>query len=318
VEHTSEVAVSVVNLPSDEMKGRIIGREGRNIRAFETLTGVDLIVDDTPEAVTVSSFDPIRREVARRSLERLIVDGRIHPARIEELVEKAQREVEEQILEAGEEALLETGIKNMHQDLVRLVGQLRFRTSYGQNSLLHSLEVAHLTGMMAAELGLDESLARRAGLLHDIGKAVDHQVEGPHAVIGAELARKAGEPQEVVNAIASHHEDEEPQTVYAVLVAAADAVSASRPGARRESLDAYIKRLEKLESLAKAFQGVSKAFAIQAGREVRVMVVPNLTDDGSIQKMAFDVARKIEDEMKYPGQIKVTVVRETRAVEYAK
>jgi ribonuclease Y len=318
VEHTSEVAVSVVNLPSDEMKGRIIGREGRNIRAFETLTGVDLIVDDTPEAVTVSSFDPVRREVARRSLERLIVDGRIHPARIEELVEKAQREVEEQILEAGEEALLDTGVKNMHQDLVRLVGQLRFRTSYGQNSLLHSLEVAHLTGMMAAELGLDESLARRAGLLHDIGKAVDHQVEGPHAVIGAELARKAGEPQEVVNAIASHHEDEEPQTVYAVLVAAADAVSASRPGARRESLDAYIKRLEKLESLAKTFQGVSKAFAIQAGREVRVMVVPNLTDDGSIQKIAFDVARKIEDEMKYPGQIKITVVRETRAVEYAK
>ena len=318
VEHTSEVAVSVVPLPSDEMKGRVIGREGRNIRAFETITGVDLIVDDTPEAVTVSSFDPVRREVARRSLERLIVDGRIHPARIEELVTKAWNEVDEEILTAGEEALLEAGIKNLHGELVKLVGQLQFRTSYGQNSLLHSLEVAHITGIMAAELGLDESFAKRAGLLHDIGKAVDHKIEGPHAMIGADLAKRYGESPEIVNAIASHHEDEEPQTVYAVLVAAADAVSASRPGARRESLDAYIKRLEKLEGIAKSFHGVSKAYAIQAGREVRVMVSPNLTDDATIAKLAYDMARKVEEEMKYPGQIKITVVRETRAVDYAK
>lgn len=318
VEHTSEVAVSVVPLPSDEMKGRVIGREGRNIRAFETITGVDLIVDDTPEAVTVSSFDPVRREVARRSLERLIVDGRIHPARIEELVTKAWNEVDVEIINAGEEALLEAGIKNLHGELVKLVGQLQFRTSYGQNSLLHSLEVAHITGIMAAELGLDESFARRAGLLHDIGKAVDHKIEGPHAMIGADLAKRYGEVPDIVNAIASHHEDEEPQTVYAVLVAAADAVSASRPGARRESLDAYIKRLEKLEGIAKSFHGVSKAYAIQAGREVRVIVSPNVTDDGTITKLAFDMARKVEEEMKYPGQIKITVVRETRAVDYAK
>ncbi len=318
VEHTSEVAVSVVPLPSDEMKGRVIGREGRNIRAFETITGVDLIVDDTPEAVTVSSFDPVRREVARRSLERLIVDGRIHPARIEELVTKAWSEVDAEIINAGEEALLEAGIKHLHGELVKLVGQLQFRTSYGQNSLLHSLEVAHITGIMAAELGLDESFARRAGLLHDIGKAVDHKIEGPHAMIGADLAKRHGEVPDIVNAIASHHEDEEPQTVYAVLVAAADAVSASRPGARRESLDAYIKRLEKLEGIAKSFHGVSKAYAIQAGREVRVIVSPNVTDDGTITKLAFDMARKVEEEMKYPGQIKITVVRETRAVDYAK
>ena len=318
VEHTSEVAVSVVPLPSDEMKGRVIGREGRNIRAFETITGVDLIVDDTPEAVTVSSFDPVRREVARRSLERLIVDGRIHPARIEELVTKAWNEVDEEILNAGEEALLEAGIKNLHGELVKLVGQLQFRTSYGQNSLIHSLEVAHITGIMAAELGLDESFAKRAGLLHDIGKAVDHKIEGPHAMIGADLAKRYGESPDIVNAIASHHEDEEPQTVYAVLVAAADAVSASRPGARRESLDAYIKRLEKLEGIAKSFHGVSKAYAIQAGREVRVIVSPNVADDAGIAKLAYDMARKVEEEMKYPGQIKITVVRETRAVDYAK
>lgn len=318
VDHTSEMSVSVVNLPSDEMKGRIIGREGRNIRAFETFTGVDLIVDDTPEAVTLSSFDPVRREVARISLERLVLDGRIHPARIEEVIEKAQKDVEEMILEAGEEALLETGIKAMHPELVKLVGQLRFRSSYGQNALNHSLEVAHVAGIMAAELNLDEGLARRAGLLHDIGKAVDHQVEGPHALIGRDLAKRYGEAPEIVSAIASHHEDEEMSTVYDVLIAAADAVSASRPGARRESLDSYIRRLEKLESLAKTFKGVSKAYAIQAGREVRVMVAPGATDDGAIQKMAFDIARKIEDEMKYPGQIKVVVVRETRSVEYAK
>ena len=318
VEFTSDVVVSVVNLPSDEMKGRIIGREGRNIRTFETLTGVDLIVDDTPEAVTLSSFDPVRREVARLSLERLVVDGRIHPARIEEIIERAEKDVQAQIIETAEEALLETGIKNMHSELAKIIGQLRYRTSYGQNALAHSLEVAHLAGVMAAELGLDEQKARRAGLLHDIGKAVDHQIEGPHAKIGADLAKRYGESPDIVNAIASHHEDEEPQTIYAVLVAAADAVSASRPGARRESLDAYVKRLEKLEEVAKTFSGVSKAFAIQAGREVRVDVAPTVTDDGEMQKLAYDIARKIEEELRYPGQIKVTLIRETRAVEYAK
>lgn len=318
VEFTSDVVVSVVNLPSDEMKGRIIGREGRNIRTFETLTGVDLIVDDTPEAVTLSSFDPVRREVARLSLERLVVDGRIHPARIEEIIERAEKDVQAQIIETAEEALLETGIKNMHSELAKIIGQLRYRTSYGQNALAHSLEVAHLAGVMAAELGLDEQKARRAGLLHDIGKAVDHQIEGPHAKIGADLAKRYGESPDIVNAIASHHEDEEPQTIYAVLVAAADAVSASRPGARRESLDAYVKRLEKLEEVAKTFSGVSKAFAIQAGREVRVAVAPTVTDDGEMQKLAYDIARKIEEELRYPGQIKVTLIRETRAVEYAK
>jgi ribonuclease Y len=318
VEYTSEVAVSVVPLPSDEMKGRIIGREGRNIRSFEAVTGVDLIVDDTPEAVTLSSFDPVRREVARLALERLVVDGRIHPARIEELVEKAAKEVEESIVEAGEGALLDTGIKNMNMELVRIIGQLKYRYSYGQNALQHSLEVAHIAGIIAAELGLDEELARRAGLLHDIGKAVDHQVEGPHAVIGADLAKRFNESSSVINAIASHHEDVEQQSVYDVIIAAADAASASRPGARRESLDAYVRRLEKLEDLAKSFNGVSKAYAIQAGREVRVVVSPNVTDDGLVHKLAFDIARKIEDEMKYPGQIKVTVSRETRATEYAK
>ena len=318
VEFTSDVVVSVVNLPSDEMKGRIIGREGRNIRTFETLTGVDLIVDDTPEAVTLSSFDPVRREVARLSLERLVVDGRIHPARIEEIIERAEKDVQAQIIETAEEALLETGIKNMHSELAKIIGQLRYRTSYGQNALAHSLEVAHLAGVMAAELGLDEQKARRAGLLHDIGKAVDHQIEGPHAKIGADLAKRYGESPDIVNAIASHHEDEEPHTIYAVLVPAADAVSASRPGARRESLDAYVKRLEKLEEVAKTFSGVSKAFAIQAGREVRVAVAPTVTDDGEMQKLAYDIARKIEEELRYPGQIKVTLIRETRAVEYAK
>lgn len=318
VEHTSDVAVSTVALPSDEMKGRIIGREGRNIRAFESLTGVDLIVDDTPEAVTLSSFDPVRREVARLSLERLIVDGRIHPARIEELVEKAGREVEEHIMEAGEEALLETGIKNMNNEMVRILGSLKLRYSYGQNALKHSLEVSHVSGIMAAELGLDEDIARRAGLLHDIGKAVDHKIEGPHALIGADIAKRYNETPVVVNAIASHHEDVEQQSVYDVIVAAADAVSASRPGARRESLDAYVRRLEKLEELAKSFNGVSKAYAIQAGREVRVVVASSVTDEGIINKLAWDIARKIEEEMKYPGQIKVTVTKEIRSVEYAK
>jgi ribonuclease Y len=318
VEFTSDAVVSVVNLPSDEMKGRIIGREGRNIRTFETLTGVDLIVDDTPEAVTLSSFDPVRREVARLSLERLVVDGRIHPARIEEIIERAEKDVQEEILETADQALLETGIKNMNGELSKIIGQLRFRTSYGQNALGHSLEVAHLASVMAAELGLDEQKASRAGLLHDIGKAVDFQVEGPHAKIGADLAKRYGEAPDIVNAIAAHHEEEEPQTIYAVLVAAADAISASRPGARRESLDAYVKRLEQLEEIAKSFSGVSKAFAIQAGREVRVAVAPSITDDGAMEKLAYDIARKIEEEMRYPGQIKVTLIKETRAVEYAK
>lgn len=318
VDFTSEAVVSVVNLPSDEMKGRIIGREGRNIRTFETLTGVDLIVDDTPEAVTLSSFDPVRREVARLSLERLVVDGRIHPARIEEIIERAEKDVQAQILETADQAMLETGIKNMNGELSKLVGQLRYRTSYGQSVLSHSLEVAHIAGIMAAELGLDEAKARRAGLLHDIGKAVDHQVEGPHAKIGADLAKRYGEAPDIVNAIAAHHEEEEPQTIYAVLIAASDAISASRPGARRESLDAYVKRLENLEEIAKSFSGVSKAYAIQAGREVRVAVAPSVTDDGTMQKLAYDIARKIEEEMRYPGQIKVTLVRETRAVDYAK
>jgi len=318
VEFTSDAVVSVVSLPSDEMKGRIIGREGRNIRTFETLTGVDLIVDDTPEAVTLSSFDPVRREVARLSLERLVVDGRIHPARIEEIIERAEKDVQEEILETADQALLETGIKNMNGELSKIIGQLRFRTSYGQNALGHSLEVAHLAAVMAAELGLDEQKASRAGLLHDIGKAVDFQVEGPHAKIGADLAKRYGEAPDIVNAIAAHHEEEEPQTIYAVLVAAADAISASRPGARRESLDAYVKRLEQLEEIAKSFSGVSKAFAIQAGREVRVAVAPSITDDGAMEKLAYDIARKIEEEMRYPGQIKVTLIKETRAVEYAK
>jgi ribonuclease Y len=318
VEHSSDATVSVVPLPTDDMKGRIIGREGRNIRAFETLTGVDLIVDDTPEAVTLSSFDPVRREIARLSLERLIVDGRIHPARIEELIEKASRDVEEQIVEAGEAALLETGIKNMHAELIRTLGQLKFRFSYGQNALSHSLEVAHISGIIAAELGIDEEIARRAGLLHDLGKAVDHQVEGPHAIIGADLARRFGERPEIVSAVASHHDNLEAKSIFDVIVACADAISASRPGARRESLDAYIKRLEKLEELAQAFNGVSKAYAIQAGREVRVLVAPNNTDDGTVHKLAYDIARKIEEEMKYPGQIKVTVSREMRSTEYAK
>ncbi len=318
VEHSSDVAVSVVNLPSDEMKGRIIGREGRNIRAFETETGVDLIVDDTPEAVTLSCFDPVRREIARISLERLVNDGRIHPARIEELIQKATEEVEESIMEAGEQCLLDLGIKHMHVDLIRLVGSLKYRYSYGQNGLQHSMEVAHISGIIAAELGADEEVAKRAGLLHDIGKAVDHKIEGPHALIGADLAKRYNEPPEIINAIGAHHEDMEVQSVYDIIVASADAISAARPGARRESLDAYVKRLEKLETLAKSFKDVSKAYAIQAGREVRVMVAPNVSDEGVINKLAFDVAKKIEEEMKYPGQIKVTAIKEFRAVEYAK
>lgn len=317
-DHVAEATISVVPLPNDEMKGRIIGREGRNIRAIETMTGVDLIIDDTPEAITLSCFEPVRREVARIALEHLIADGRIHPARIEETIEKARREVDATIKQEGERAVIEAGVNGIHPELVKLLGRLRYRTSYGQNVLNHSLEVSCLSGVMASELGIDPVVARRAGLLHDIGKALDHEIEGSHVDIGVEVARKYRESETVIHAIQAHHGDVEPKTIVACLVQAADAISAARPGARRENLENYIKRLEKLEAVASSFEGVDRCYAIQAGREIRIMVKPEMIGDDKMMLLARDICKKIESDLEYPGQIKVNIIRESRAIEYAK
>ena len=317
-EHVSEATVSVVPLPNDEMKGRIIGREGRNIRAIETLTGCDLIIDDTPEAITLSCFDPVRRELARQTLEKLIADGRIHPSRIEEMVEKARREMDQKMKQEGERAVLETNVHGLHYEIVKLLGRLTYRTSYGQNVLQHSIEVAHLAGIMASELGVDAATARRAGLLHDIGKALNHEIEGSHVEIGVDVCRKFKESHAVLHAIQAHHNDVEPQTVIACLVQAADAISAARPGARRENLESFIKRLEKLEEIATSFNGVERSYAIQAGREIRVMIKPEVVKDEKMPLIAHEIAARIENELNYPGQIKVHLIRESRAVDVAK
>ena len=317
-DHSSEITISVVALPNDEMKGRIIGREGRNIRSLETLTGCDLIIDDTPEAITVSGFDPVRREVARLALEKLIQDGRIHPARIEDMVAKAQREVNATIKSEGERAMLETGIHNLNPEIVKMLGRMRYRTSYGQNVLNHSIEVSHIAGLLASELGVDVTIAKRAGLLHDIGKSIDHEVEGSHVSIGVDILRKYKENEEVIHAVEAHHNDVEPHSVVACIVQAADAISASRPGARRENIENYVKRLEKLEEISRSFPGIASSYAIQAGREIRIMVKPEEVTEDQMVLLARDIAKKIEAEMTYPGQIKVHVLRETKAVDYAK